>query len=409
MDQPDAVVIGAGTVGLSCACALAEAGLRILVLERHRPGAGASWANAGWVVPSHSVPLAEPGVVRRGLRWLVHPESPVYVPLRADRFLWSWLWRFLRSSTNSHVRRALPLLVRLQLRSFKLYERLAVEEPDFGWCQAGSFTVFADRRQLEEACEEVRWLRQEGIRAEVLDAHGVREREPLLRGDLVGGVYFPGDAHLDPAALVEVLARRAARLGVEVRTGQAARLRRRGRMVLVQADAAELQPPAVVVAAGAWSGLLLRQAGFSLPLVPAKGYSVTVTDAQLPSSPLMLSEARVAVTPLPGGRLRLAGTLELGVWSLRPNPRRVAAIRRAAARYLTVGPEGGEVWAGLRPCTPDGLPAVGRPSVADNLVVATGHGTFGISLAAVTGELVAGAVVGPAPEDLLPLSPDRFT
>jgi len=404
-------VVGAGAVGLCCACALAEAGLQVAVVERQQPGAGASWANAGWVVPSHSVPLAAPGAVRRGLRWMLHPESPVHVPPRADPALWAWVWRFWKSSTPAHVRRSLPVLVRLQRRSLQHYERLAQEEPDFGWRRCGSLTVFTDPSEYRSFLTEVEHLRREGVAAEVLDGGQLREREQVLRREVVGGVYFPEDAHLDPSALIQVLAARAARLGVRLRCGQAAALRRQGSSVAVHLDGRWVRPQAVVVAAGAWSGLLLRQVGVRLPLQPAKGYSVTLDGRPAPHSPLMLGEARVAVTPLSGPagpRVRLAGTLELGVWTEAPNPRRVVAIRRAAARYLALDPEGGEVWAGLRPCTPDGLPAVGRPRAADNLVVATGHGTLGISLAAVTGELVAQVVSGQQPQALPWLAPDRF-
>lgn len=412
MGQPDAVVVGAGAVGLGCACALAQAGLRVWVLERDRPGAGASWANAGWVVPSHSVPLAEPGVVRRGLRWVLDPESPLYVPLRLERDLWSWLWHFRRASTPSHVRRTVPVLVHLQLRSVELYEQLARGGLEFGWRRTGSLSAFLDPREFRAFVDELELLRKEGIAAEVLDSRAAREREPLLRGEVAGGVYFPGDAHLDPARLVQALVRRAVQLGVEVSSGVQVRLDRRGRVVLVALDGREVRPAAVVVAAGAWSAPLLRQAGVRIPVVPAKGHSVTLSGRPLPKSPVMLSEARVAVTPLANGegapRLRLAGTLELGVWTDHANPRRVAAIRRAASRYLDVDPDGGEVWTGLRPCTPDGLPVVGRPRGVDNLVVATGHGTLGISLAAVTGELVAQVVSGERPDELGPLSPERF-
>ncbi|MDR5675283.1 MAG: FAD-dependent oxidoreductase [Armatimonadota bacterium] len=412
LPEADAVVVGAGAVGLWCACTLAEAGLRVVVLERDRPGAGASWANAGWVVPSHSVPLAEPGVLRRGLRWVLDPQSPLYVPLRPDATLWRWLWQFRSSSTEPHVRRALPLLVRLQRRSAELYERLAARAPEFGWRRTGSLSVFLDPVEYRAFLQELDLLRREGVAAEVLEGQGARAREPLLRPELAGAVYFPEDAHLDPARLVTSLAERARQLGVEVRSPCQARLHRHGSAVGVEVDGREVRPGAVVVAAGAWSAPLLRSVGVRLPLLPAKGYSVTLLGRPLPRSPLMLSEARVAVTPLPDPeglpRVRLAGTLELGVWSDELNQTRLAAIRRAAARYLRLDPEGGEAWAGLRPCTPDGLPAVGRPPGVENLVVATGHGTLGISLAPVTGELVARVVGGDQPAELELLRPDRF-
>lgn len=413
LGHPDAVVIGAGAVGLSCACALRETQLEVLVLERERPGAGASWANAGWVVPSHSVPLAEPGVVRRGLRWLVHPESPVYVPMRPDPAVWGWLWRFWRSATGAHVRRALPLLARLQRRSLQLYEQLACRGLEFGFCKAGSLSVFLDPEELTRFAAEVDVLRREGIRAEVMDRAAVLEKEPLLRPQVAGGVYFPEDAHLDPSRLVQALVEHAQRLGVEVRAPAGVlTLRREGQAVAVELRGQKLRPRWVVMAAGVWSAGLLRGAGVHLPILPAKGYSVTLPVEPTPASPVMLTEARVAVTPLRGpgdARLRLAGTLELGVWAETLNLRRVEAIRRAASRYLKVETEGGQVWAGLRPCTPDGLPAVGRPREVRNLLVATGHGTLGISLAPATGELVAHLVSGKEPgEDLKLLSPDRF-
>jgi D-amino-acid dehydrogenase len=410
---PDAVVVGAGAVGLCCACALAREGLRVLLLERKFPGAGASWGNAGLVAPSRSVPLAEPGVVRRGLRWMLDPTSPLYIPLRVDAGLVRWLWRFWRSSTTSHLRRSLPLLVRLQRWSLSLYRELEGHGLDFGFRTAGTLAVFQSPRELASFLGKVDLLREHGVPAEVLDPDAALQREPLLRPRLAGAVSFPEDACVDPARLVECLVAYAGALGVEIRSGAAGeRLWRRGKEVSVEAGGSLLHPAAVVVAAGAWSAPLLRTVGIRIPVLPAKGYAVTLPHAALPGRPLMLSEARVAVTPLqgPGGeaRIRLAGTLELGVEEDGINHRRVLAIRRSAARYLDLDPSGGEVWAGLRPCTPDGLPVVGRPRGYRNLVVATGHGTLGISLAPVTGELVASLVAGRPVQELDPLSPDRF-
>ncbi|MDR7415786.1 MAG: FAD-dependent oxidoreductase [Armatimonadota bacterium] len=413
MGKPDAVVVGGGAVGLCCACALAREGMRVLLLERKRPGAGASWGNAGLVAPSRSVPLAEPGIVRRGLRWMLDPTSPLYVPLRADVGLIQWLWRFRKFSTAAHLRRSLPLLVGLQRWSLRLYRELEGRGLDFGFRTSGTLAVFQSSRELASFLGEVDLLRSHGIPAEVLGPDAALQREPLLRPQLAGAVYFPEDAYLDPARLVESLAAYAGELGVEIRNGAAGqRLWRRGGEVSVEVGDSFLHPATVVVAAGAWSAPLLRTAGVRIPVLPAKGYAITLPHAAPPGRPLMLSEARVAVTPLrgPGGeaRVRLAGTLELGVAEEGINHRRVLAIRRAASRYLDLDPSGGEVWAGLRPCTPDGLPVVGRPRGFRNLVVATGHGTLGISLAPVTGELVASLVAGRPLQELDPLSPDRF-
>ncbi len=406
----NAVVVGAGVVGLCAALWLRRAGLEVTVLERHAPGAGASWGNAGWVVPSHSTPLAHPGALGRGLRWMLDPASPFWVRLRPQLSLWTWVLRFARACTAAHVRRALPLLVRLQRRSLELYEELSQQGLAFDLQRSGSLSAYRTEEGFREALEEVTLLAEHGVEARPLAGRAALEREPLLREGLAGAVYFPHDAHLDPAQLVQELSRRAELEGVRLVSGAAAdTLEVRGDRVAVHQAGRREVPEVVVLAAGAWSGPLARTAGLRLPLIPAKGYSITLEHAEaLPRSPAMLSEARVAVTPFQDGRLRLAGTLELGAWDLRISRRRVEAIRAAAETYLRVQARGGEVWCGLRPCTPDGLPLVGRVPRWRNLVVATGHGTLGVSLAPVTAELVVQAVRGRPEGDLELLRPDRF-
>ncbi len=410
-NRAEVLVIGGGIVGVCAAYFLAQRGAKVVLLERDEICSGASYGNAGLVVPSHSIPLPAPGVVAKGLRWLLNPESPFYIRPRLDLTLLSWLWRFWRSCTEEHVRTSLPSLCTLQQASLALFAQFAAEGLPFGWQRKGTMTVYNTEQGFEDGVREVELLRQHGIAAEVLTGEQAREREPLLRETVVGGVYFPGDAHLDPAAFVHALANRTREMGALILTQTEVKaLEGEGRRVeRVLADG-EWQVDLVVLAAGAWSPQLVRPLGIPLPIQPAKGYSITFCHPNfLPSLPLMLNEVRVAVTPL-DGRLRLGGTLELAGLDLSINQRRIHAIRQGVAKYLpSVSGSKEVVWSGLRPCTPDGLPVLGRPHRLDNLIIATGHGTLGVSLGPVTGKLVAQMAAGePLDHDVRLWSPDRF-
>lgn len=409
----DVVVIGGGVIGVCAAYYLVASGRRVTLIEKGEICSGCSYGNAGLIVPSHIVPLASPAALAHGLRWLLDAESPLYIRPRASRELASWLWAFRSASRMSHVRRAMPVLRDLHRASLALYEDLAALDGFwFGFRRDGMLTVFQTPQGFEDGAREARLVAEAGIPAQVLDGAGVVTLEPSLRPTVAGGVFYPGDAHLMPDMFVTGLARLAGEQGVRVRAAtEVLGFRTRGRrIVAVETTRGDLACDQVVLAAGAWSGDLARGLGLHLPIQPAKGYSVTCArPARSPAMPLMLGEARVGVTPL-GGVLRFAGTLELAGLDLGINRRRVDVIMRAATRYLEVDALSvQEIWRGLRPCMPDGLPVIGRAPRLENLIVATGHGTLGVSLGPVTGKIVAQLVVGEDPVvDPAPLRPGRF-
>jgi D-amino-acid dehydrogenase len=408
------VIVGGGVIGVCAAYYLAAAGARVSVLEQGEIGSGSSYGNAGLVVPSHSMPLAAPGVWQQGLKWMRDPESPFYIKPRLDPALLAWLWRFRRACTEAHVRRALPLLRDLSYRSLTLFRELAaLDGVEFGFRQDGALAVYRTPAGYAHAQHEARRLEASGLPAKIVDAAGARDLEPSLARDVVGGVLFPDDAHLVPDRFVRGLARVAEARGVALRPGtEVLGFRTAGhRVTTVETTRGPVAADTVVLAAGSWSAGVARGLGLRLPIQPAKGYSVTYArPAAGPRLPLLLGEARFAVTPM-GEQLRFAGTLELAGLDFSINRRRVEAIVRGAARYL-VGVEGlplREIWRGLRPCTPDGLPLVGRPAGWENVILATGHAMIGVSLGPITGKLVAQLVAGSAPEmDLALLDPDRF-
>ena len=412
----DVLAVGAGVIGICSAWYLQQMGARVVLLDRDQVCSGASYGNAGLVVPSHSVPLAEPAALAHGLRWLFRPDSPFYIKPRLDVDLLRWLWHFYRASTPSRVERVIPVLRDLHLASRTLYAEFAGSGLDFGYGERGRLLVCDTAEGLADAVAEGHHMNDAGLASEELDPAAVASFLGDVPVNCVGGVFYPQDAHLDPARFVQALARKARDAGVEiVESAEVLRIHSRDRAVTtVDTTRGTYQPEQLVLAAGAWSPSLATGLGLNLPIQPAKGYSVEIeAPADAPDVPFMLTEAKVGVTPLGGNRLRFAGTLELAGLDLSVNRRRVEAIVRAVPRYLPGWDPAEfsvrEIWRGLRPCTPDGLAALGRPRAWDNVVLAAGHAMIGMSLGPVTGQIVSHLVGGRDPGfDLVLLDPDRF-
>lgn len=415
--QADVLVIGGGVVGLSTAYSLLDRGRSVTILERKCPGAGASWGNAGLVAPRYIIPLAAPGVVAQGLWWMLDRESPFRIKPRFDRDLLRWLWAFWSFCSEEHVERAIPILRDLNLTSRARMEEWATssELDNFGFRASGSMVIHRTEKGRQEDREKAERAREAGLNVRVLgrdDLDAVFSNGP---SEALGGVYYQQDALLDPVQLLSALRHRVGEAGGMLRPGTAVTgfERQAGRIQVVRTPRTEWTANEVILAAGAWSAALAQQIGVDLPIQPAKGYSVTYSDpAETPNLPYVLSETKVAVTPM-NGQVRCAGTLELAGFDGSVDTRRATPILEEAARYVPHvspdAPEQEEVWTGFRPCTPDGLPVIGRVPSIDNLVVATGHGMMGVSMSAVTGQLVTDIVQGEPPSlDPSPLSPTRF-
>jgi D-amino-acid dehydrogenase len=397
----DVAVVGGGAIGVSIAWELARRGASVTLLERGPELAwGCSAGNAGIVGAGHVVPLADPAAVRDGIRWMTRPDSPFFVRPR-PRVL-PWLARFTAAATQ--VERHRSVLHGLASHSTELHGQLDAAGLDAGYERRGLLNVYRSARAFARAREEINGTHRRVVGDDLPSA---------LASDIAGAILDPDEAHCDPRRFVEAVGALAADAGVDVRTGvELLGLHRRGsRIDSLWTTAGDLVANEVVVAAGVWSGGLARDLGVRLPLEGGKGYHVDVEPRPGdPELPVWLDESRVVMTPL-DGRLRLAGTLELTGTDRGVDPQRVGAIVAAARRAM---PRFGsrrtlEVWRGLRPCTPDGLPVIGRAPEVENAVLATGHGMWGLQLAPVTGRLVASIVAGEQPEhDIAPLRPDRF-
>ena len=412
--RADVLVIGGGVIGVCAAYYLQQEGRQVLILEQDEVCSGCSYGNAGWLVPSHSVPLAQPGAVLKGLRWMFRPESPFYIKPRLSRDLIAWLLRFLAAANERTIRKSLPAICELSQASLDLYDELITkEELDCDYEQKGLITLFKSEKELQEGTEEAQLLGEHGVSSRELEPAQVVEMEPAVRSDIAGGVYYDGDAHLKPDSMVRALAARFEAQGGAIHTGsEVVGFEVSGdRIVSVETSKGNYEAQQVVLATGAWSPRVARELRLNLPVQPAKGYSITYDDPMNPPSlPLMLAEAKVGVTPM-GPVLRFAGTLELSGLNTDINSRRVEAIRRAAGRYLAtdVSASAETVWCGMRPLTPDNLPIIGTVAWLSGLIVATGHSMTGVTLGSATGKLVSQLATKQEPiVDPTPFSPHRF-
>ena len=413
--QYDVAIVGGGVIGVCSAYYLAQKGIKVVLLEKDEIASGCSYGNGGLIVPSHAVPLASPGALGDGLRWMLDAESPFYIKPRFDMDLFSWLARFTLASRQSVMLRSVPVLRELLFASATLYDELAETAGFyFGYEGDGSLWVCLSKERLERERQEVHLLERFKIHVRVVGRDEVHVMEPALLPQVIGGVFYPNDGHIDPASFVTGLAEKARGVGVEVLTNTEVMgfETSDGRINGIHTKHGSFHADQVVLAAGAWSPDVARALKLRIPIQAAKGYSLTLKNPHsTPKLPLLFGEAGVVVNPL-GYALRLAGTLEMAGMDFSINTQRVEAIRRSSSAYLPGIAEAKviEVWRGLRPCTPDGLPILGRLKDFKNLIVAAGHAMLGMSLGPVTGKLVSQLVCGEQPDvDMSPLRMERFS
>ena len=413
---PDVLIIGGGIVGLFCAYFLRLRGATVAVADRGTVGGpgSCSYGNTGFVGTQGSAPLAEPGVLTQGLRWLADPQSPFYIRPRLDPELLSWLWHFRRFCNERSAQAVFGVLLAMKQRSLAILTDL---------CASGSLAPMFTAPGIVVACKTPAGFEKArrsvpravalGVPLRVLDPAELAELDPDAGYDICGALLNAEGAALRVPEFVVEFARVLAGMGVEIHAGAgAAAFEVAGRQVRrVITSRGDFAPGEVVIAAGAWSPACARQLGVGLTMQPAKGYSITVrAPAHGPRLPVLLSEGKVAVMPL-GDRLRFGGTLELSGLNGRVCDRRVAGIRRTVGAYLPRLEDTPviETWHGFRPCTPDSLPFIGRADGYGNLSVACGHGYIGMGLAPGTGELLAQILTGEQPgTDPAPFRPGRF-
>jgi D-amino-acid dehydrogenase len=415
--KADVLIIGGSSIGLNCAYYLLKSGRNVTIIEADKIAQGNASGNAGHIVPSHIIPLAAPGTIANTLRWMLAPKtSPFGMKVSLDPKYLSWLIRFALACSEANVQRAIPPLNSLGQLSARNFAQIIAEENFYcHYQEKGLLFLYKTEKAFKGGQHEAELMQKHGIPVDVLDKAALREREPAARDDVLGGVHFTGDAHLNPALFLKLLGERVRSLGAEIFEQTSVTgfdiADVAGNISTVKTSAGDFSADETVLAAGAWTPLVAHDLKLNIPVQPARGYSLTMSAMKImPRHALLLGERSVAISPM-GNSLRLTGRLEIGNFDRTVSAKHIAGIERAAREYIHLDEKLDihETWAGLRPTTPDGMPIIGRSPRHKNLILATGHAMLGLSLGPGTGQVVAELVDGKETAfDLSPLRVGRF-
>ncbi|GAB2661160.1 FAD-dependent oxidoreductase [Flavihumibacter cheonanensis] len=412
-----AIIIGGGIVGLSSALYLRRSGWEVTVIDRNDLSDNCSYGNAGYVCPSHFVPLATPGIIKQGFKWMWNSKSPFYVQPRLSKSLIDWGLLFMKSATPEKVKAAAIPLRDIGLLSQQAYlSWQSIPGIEMAYEHKGLMEYFQTPEKEEHAhhfCEDALKL---GLEAELLSYEQVQALEPQTRLNIKGALWFKCDAHLYPNKVMISLRQYLFANGVVFRSNEEVTGfdKKAGTITHVRTTKGVYESDKIILAAGSWSRELAAQLNTRLPMVGGRGYSVTLEDSPNKlNHPAVLMEGRVALTPMDGNKIRFGGTMEITSLNKPPRLSRVEGILNAVQRYFPdfqlPRAEEANVWYGFRPCSADGLPYIGRSSSYKNLLFATGHAMVGMSLGAGTGQLISELANEEKPSmDLRPFDPERF-
>ncbi len=417
----DVLILGGGIIGTWIGWDLQQRGREVVIIDKAPPGHGSSFGNAGWLTPCFATPLPKPGMLIPALKWMMDPESPLYIKPQFSMTLAKWLMGFLSSMTEEKFRRSVEVLSKLSFETMEKYKGLNARNPDaFGFRQDGLLLVSETEESLAGSRKQTKLMQEFGVAAREMSADELVAFEPSIRRDkTVGAIFYPDEAHVEPYQTVTTTWNEFTEKGGEtVSTAEAYDFEIDGhRIVKVRTTHGDFEPELVVWALGSWSEELGKRLKIHIPVFGGKGYAVIVDDSQLqgencvkPLRPIKNADRNIAITPREDS-LRLAGTLELIRNDFSITPRRIGAILRGAKEFLRIPRdfEVREVWRGLRPCTPDGLPMIGFSEQWSNLFYATGHQMLGLHTSAGTGRLAAELIEGVDPfVNPTPFDPTRY-
>jgi D-amino-acid dehydrogenase len=409
------VVIGGGVIGVSCVHYLQRDGWQVTLLDRAGIGSGSSHGNCGFICPSHVLPLAEPGMVMRGIKSLFSRNSTFAIKPRLDPVLWAWLLHFAaRCNTRDMISAGRGIQALLE-SSIALYRELIEGESlDCEFESRGMLFAYRSSQEMEAYAATDRLMSTNfNCPARRCDARELVELEPALKPGLAGGWYYDHDAHLRPDKLMRAWRQSIAQGGATIHENCAFEKFQTHNSSATAAvtPRGQLTADVFVVAAGAWTPLLYRQLGCRVPIQPGKGYSLTMPrPAVCPKIPLIFPETRVAVTPFQSG-YRLGSTMEFAGYDDSIRPERLQLLKDGSAAYLhePYCEPVLEKWYGWRPMTYDSLPIIDRSPSYENVFIAAGHNMLGLSMATASGKLIAELAAGAAPHvDPAPYRVSRF-
>jgi D-amino-acid dehydrogenase len=407
-------IIGGGIIGMCSAYYLQREGHQVTIIDASDFTSGASFVNAGYITPSHFIPLSAPGIISKGIKWMMDSSSPFYVKPRLNPDFLRWAWYFKRSANAKKVEQSIPVLKDINLLSRELFEDMKeTKDFQFHYERKGLLMCYKTDKEGEEEWKVGQRGIKEGLYVHHLNSAEVRSIEPKAQLNIKGAVYYESDAHMTPGVFMNEMKVYLESNGVDLCFNERVEDLRvsNGKIMEVITNKRSISSDEVILAAGCWSPLISRKVGLKIPIQAGKGYRINVIRDTNITIPTILCEAKVAVTPMQGFT-RFAGTMEIGGINHVIRSNRVNAIANAAMNYyheLEINDdEKKSAQCGLRPCTPDGLPYIGKSSKCENLILATGHAMLGWSLGPATGKLVTEIVSEKRSTlDILPFHPER--
>lgn len=412
----EVVIIGGGIIGLCSAYYLQKEGHKVTVIDKSDFSSGASYVNAGYITPSHIISLAAPGMINKGIKWMFDSESPFSVKPRLDYDFLKWTWLFKKASTNKKVERSIKTIKDINLLSRELYEDIkASNDFDFFYQHKGLLMCYQTDKAGQEEWKTGERAIQEGLKVENLTKEQALKIEPNAGLNIKGAVYYHSDSHMTPNEFMPQLKRYLEKKGVAILANEEVLDINvlNDKVTSLRTNKQELKADEIVVATGSWSQILVKKLNANIPIQAGKGYRINVAKDTGITVPAILIEAKIAVTPM-NGFTRFAGTMEVDKINNNINKVRVNAIAKASENFykgLKIDQkEIDDVACGLRPCSPDGLPYIGRLSKIKNVTVATGHAMMGWSLGPATGKLVSEVISDKKTSlDLNPFHVERYS
>lgn len=408
------IIIGGGIIGLCSAYYLQKEGHEVTIIDQSNMDAGASYVNAGYLSPSHIVPLSAPGVMKKGLKWMFNPASPLYIKPRLDADFLKWTMAFNKSCTEKHVAKAIPAIKNITLLSQELYDAIKKDEGfTFHYEKKGLLMLCQTDKLLEEEIETAHLAKREGLDAREVSLEELKQLEPNVKLHVKGATFYDCDSHTTPHEFMEEMKTYLKTVGVQFHYNEKVEdvQLQSNTITNITTNKQNYKADEFVLAAGSWSHLFSKKLDIQLLLQAGKGYRINTSQFTGITRPSILAEAKVAVTPM-NGFTRFAGTMEIAGFNDKINPIRVEAIAKAATKYYPeislTNEEKSQAAFGLRPVSPDGLPYIGKSSKCNNLTIAAGHAMMGWSMATATGLLVSESISNKKPTlEMAMYHPDR--
>ncbi|MFT7899402.1 FAD-dependent oxidoreductase [Tenacibaculum ascidiaceicola] len=411
----DIIIIGGGIIGLSTAYYLQKEGHKVTIIEKSNFSSGASFVNAGIITPSHIVSLAAPGMITKGLKWMLSSTSPLSIKPRLDFDFLQWAWFFKKSATRKKVATSIPVIKDINLFSRELYEEIkASKDFDFHYQHKGLMMYYKTDKMGEEEWNVGKLGIKEGLKVELLTQEETQKLEPNIQLNIKGAVYYHSDAHMTPNEYMKQMKLYLEQNDVTFLSNQEVLDFHisNGKVMSIRTENNTIVADEFILTTGSWTQKLAKKLGINIPVQAGKGYRINVKSKTNITIPAILTEAKVAVTPM-NGFTRFGGMMEIAGINNKVNKKRVHAIVDASKSYynnLNINQEEiNNVETGLRPCSPDGLPYIGRLSKVKNVTVAAGHAMMGWSLGPATGKLVSEIINDKKTSlDITPFNVERF-